>query len=239
MLCGGMYLCKIKEIDVQTVLYRMERNQTEVLANGSRTGMPIEISERKTLVPLSPELFYPVVSDEEYAMWEHWLPSSLVLNSTTHYAIRKELARLQAPEDVMTEYEWSQSMQLFEQYELRSPVRKDARDPLLLGKSEDGKRHRIALWGESLRPLTEIARLVQESLAVKARAEKRRLVIGLSGTTPSAALAFYSFYLIFHGQAFGIVGLLLAYIVSGCSWVPSLVHSPLNAQHDFLDRYRR
>ena len=108
---------------------------------------------------------------------------------------------------------------------------------MLLGKS-GGKWYRIALWGESLRPLTEIARLVQESLVIKARAEKQRLVIGLSGATPSIALAFYSFYLLCKGQASGIGVLLFALVAAGLSWTPSLVRSPLNAQHDFLDHYR-
>ena len=227
MCCGGMYLCKTKEVDVQTVLYRKER----------RKGILIETNVYKSVAPLPPELFYPVVTDEERAMWEHWLPSSVVFNSTTHYAISKELVRLQAPKDVFTEYQWSRDVEMFDEYEIRSPARKDARDPLLLGKS-GGKWHRIALWGESLLSLIEIAHLVQESLVVKARAEKRRLIVGLSGTTPSAALAFYFFYLLCQGQTSGIVGLLLALIVSGFSWALSLVYSPLNAQHDFLDRYR-
>ena len=57
---------------------------------------------------------------------------------------------------------------MFDAYEMRSPERKDDRDPLLLGRCE-GKWYRIALWGESLLPLKRISKLVQESLVIKAR----------------------------------------------------------------------
>ena len=227
---------------METMVYRKTEWPTggggpTIADNGSRTGMT-ETSGPDNTASLPPEIFYPVVTEEEHTMWEHWLPTSIVLSHTSHYAISKELERLQAPQSVMDEYQWSRDVEMFDEYEIRSPERKDARDPLFLGRSE-GKRHRIALWGESLLPLAEIARLVQESLVVKARVAKRQLIIGLSGTIPAALLALYSLYMLaWQNDSFGAAGILLALMVWGFSWAPSAIYTPENAQHDFLDHYR-
>jgi len=188
---------------------------------------------------LSPGLFYPQVTEAEMVTWTYWLPTSLqfdraLLLSPTE--VISTMARLQAPVEVVEEFHWAWKMDLFETYEIRTPVRQDARDPLLLGHV-GGQTYRLALWGESLRPLEQITALVQQSFEVRSRAAKRRLWFGIGGTLPGLALATWLGYLLWEGQAVG-AGLLLTFLFFFFAWLPMLVYTPENCQHDFLDRYR-
>ena len=188
---------------------------------------------------LSPELFYPLVTEQEMVTWMHWLPTSMVFDRALVFSpatVISTLTRLKAPPEVLEEFHWSWKMDLFEAYEVRTPVRRDARDPLLLGRV-GGQTYRLALWGESLRPLEEITSLVQQSLAIRARAAKRRVWLGIGGTIPGLALASWLSYLLWEGQPVG-TGLLLTFLLFFFAWLPMLVYTPENCQHDFLDRYR-
>jgi hypothetical protein len=190
--------------------------------------------------PLSPELFYPLVTEEEMVTWTHWLPTASVFERTRALSpsgVISTLTRLKAPPEVLEEFHWTWKMDLFEAYEVRTPVRRDARDPLLLGRL-GGQWYRLALWGESLLPLEEITALVQQSLAIRARAAKRRVWLGLGGTLPGLALVLWLGYLLWEGQPVG-TGLLLTFLIFFFAWLPMLVYTPENCQHDFLDRYRR
>lgn len=190
--------------------------------------------------PLSPELFYPLVTEPEMVTWTHWLPTSMVFDRTRVLSpaeVTRALSKLKAPPEVLEEFHWTWNMELFEAYEVRTPVRRDARDPLLLGRL--GKQwYRLALWGESLLPLEEITALVQQSLTLRARAARRRVWLGLGGTLPGLALISWLGYLLWDGQPVG-TGLLLTFLIFFFAWLPMLVYTPENCQHDFLDRYRR
>ena len=117
-------------------------------------------------------MFYPSVSEDELTMWTHWLPTAFVFKYRTQVsrqAFLNRLARLGAPQEVVEECQWAWNMELFEAYEVRTPERRDLRDPLVLGRIGT-QRYRIALWGESLRPLHEISALVQHSFSIRRRA---------------------------------------------------------------------
>jgi len=189
---------------------------------------------------LSPELFYPLVTEQEMVTWTHWLPTSIIFDRARLHSpveITKTLSKLKAPAEVLEEFHWTWNMALFEAYEVRTPVRRDARDPLLLGRLGN-QWYRLALWGESLLPLEEITALVQQSLTLRARAAKRRVWLGLGGTLPGLALIVWLGYLLWDGQPVG-TGLLLTFLIFFFAWLPMLVYTPENCQHDFLDRYRR
>jgi len=105
--------------------------------------------------PLSLDLFFPVVTEEEMITWTHWLPTCIVFDCASVHApadVISTLTQLKAPPEVLEEFHWSWKLGLFEAYEIRTPVRTDARDPLLLGRVGE-QRYRLALWGESLLPL--------------------------------------------------------------------------------------
>jgi hypothetical protein len=189
--------------------------------------------------PLSPALFYPLVTEQERVTWTHWLPTSIVferLPGLSPLEIITMLDRLKAPPEVLEEFHWTWKMDLFEAYEVRTPVRRDARDPLLLGRF-GGQWYRLALWGESIRPLEEMTALVQQSLALRAQAARRRLWFNLGCTLPGLALLLGGGYLWQEGRPVG-QGLLLASLLFFLAWLPMLGYTPDNCQHDFLDRYR-
>ena len=200
-------------------------------------GGPSAASETR---PLSPALFYPVVTEPEMVTWTHWLPTALVFERTGALSpaeMTQTLSSLQAPAAVLEEWDWSWTMDLFEAYAVRTPVRRDARDPLLLGRL-GGQWYRLALWGESVRPLEEITALVQQSLTIRARAAKRRRWLGGGGTLPGLVLLAWGGSLVWAGQPVG-TGLQCTWwiVFLACLW--RLMQTPENCQQDFLDRYRR
>jgi hypothetical protein len=194
--------------------------------------------EEKKTAPLSPELFYPPVSEEEMTVWGHWLPQSFLfdcmqLSFSGCLEVTSTLARLNAPSEVLEEFRWASSVDLFEAYEVRTPVRCDLQDPLLLGRLGN-QWYRLALWGESVLPLEQIATLVRQSLAIKARVSKKQKIVGSLGI--ASGIAFWAGCLYFH-NGMG-AGLLLLLVCTVWTWIPSVVYTPENAQHNFLDRYR-
>src|SRR5215471_1418283 len=230
---------------MEAMVYRKSApsSRTEALhacsTTGDRDSASVMASSLETS-SLSPALFYPVVTEQERGMWTHWLPTSLIFDrarTLSPSGVINALTRLKAPAEVLEEFHWTWKMDLFEAYEVRTPVRRDARDPLLLGRL-GGQWYRLALWGESLLPLEEIAALVQQSLTIRARAAKRRVWLGLGGTLPGLALVLWLGYLLWEGQPVG-TGLLLTFLIFFFAWLPMLVYTPENCQHDFLDRYRR
>jgi hypothetical protein len=205
--------------------------------DGRSAGIPGSAREGE---PLSPALFYPLVTAQEMTTWTYWLPTSIVFDRSllcSPTEVISTLTRLKAPPEVVEEFQWSWKLDVFDTYEVRTPVRRDFRDPVLLGCA-GGQTYRLALWGESLLPLEQMTALVQESFAVRARAAKRRVWWGLGGSLPGLALASWMGSLLWAGQDVG-AGLLVAFLFFLLAWLPLLVHTPENCQHDFLDRYRR
>jgi hypothetical protein len=203
----------------------------------SSTADTLDASERTG--PLSLELFFPVVTEEEMVTWTHWLPTSLTFNCTserTPVEVISTLTQLQAPPEVLEEFHWSWKLGLFESYEIRTPVRTDARDPLLLGRVGE-QRYRLALWGESLLPLEQITTLVQQSLDLRTRVEKRKGWMALSGALLGLAIGLLWAWLSPVVQPVGI-SFLFAFVGFFLAWLPLFLYTPENRQHDFLDRYR-
>lgn len=189
---------------------------------------------------LTPALFYPVVSEREAEMWRHWLPTTFVyLGSQPSFKqdVIGQLQQLQAPSEVIEEFQWASTLDLFEAYEIRTPERRDLRDPLLVGRY--GQRsYRLALWGESLRPLEEVSALVEHSLALRARVAKWRTVVVSTGTLLGAGLGLWLGSQSPMPGNFVEMSLMPALMVGMISWLPYLAYSPVRQQQDFLDRYR-
>ena len=203
-----------------------------------RSNASVPASAHETS-PLSPELFYPLVTEQERVTWTHWLPTSIVFDrarALSPSGVINALTRFKAPPEVLEEFHWTWNMDLFEAYEVRTPARRDARDPLLLGRL-GGQWYRLALWGESLLPLEEITALVQQSLALRTRVEKRKGWVALGGTLFGLAVGLLWAWLSPETQPVGI-SLLFAFVGFFLAWLPTFLYTPENRQHDFLDRYR-
>jgi len=171
-------------------------------------------------------------------MWTHWLPTEHSYNAAATYAIKTTLQKLNAPQEVIDEYEFAAKLG-FHEFAMRSPVRKDARDPLLLARM--GRVwYRIALWGESLLPLDQIGALVLESLEIRQSTARRWFWLRLGGGLGALAIALWSLHAIFmNTRTDAGLGFVVAWMLFCFTWVATLVHSADNAQHSFLDRYRR
>ena len=205
-------------------------------STSSTAGMPDAVRDTG---PLSVALFYPVVTEEEIVTWTHWLPTCMVFDCTSVHTpadVISTLTQLKAPPEVLEEFHWSWKLGLFESYEIRTPTRTDARDPLLLGCVGE-QRYRLALWGESLLPLEQITRLVHQSLALRTRVEKRKGWMALGGALVGIAMGLLWAWLSPVTQPIGI-SFLFAFVGFFLAWLPTFLYTPENRQHDFLDRYR-
>jgi len=188
-----------------------------------------------------PGLFYPRMSADELTMWTHWLPTAHTftrLSPTMPMRVMCTLTEFRAPLEVLEECHWSWQMNLFEAYELRTPQRRDLRDPLLIGR-QGRDRYRIALWGESLRPLDEVQEIVRQSLVIR-RQTTRWWMGGMAG----GPLVGMSLGLLMGNEPLSMGTLVetsLAYGLLGMifTWIPAQAYTPENRQQDFLDRYRR
>lgn len=227
---------------METIVYRKTEEQPWIqeLYASERTH---SIADTPNAVhetgPLSLDLFFPVVTEEEMVTWTHWLPTCLVFDCAsvhTHADVINTLTQLKAPPEVLEEFHWSWKFGLFESYEIRTPVRTDARDPLLLGRVGE-KRYRLALWGESLLPLEQITMLVQQSLALRTRVEKRKGWAALGGALFGLAIGSLWAWLARVPQPIG-TSFLFAFVGFFLAWLPAFLYTPENRQHDFLDRYR-
>jgi hypothetical protein len=229
---------------MQTVVYRKIDTSPwtkEIHASttaGSRSLADMPESAREAC-PLSAEVFYPVVTEQEMVTWTHWLPTAIVFERSRLFSpaeVISTLTKLNAPPEVLEEFHWSWKMDLFEAYEVRTPARRDMRDPLLLGRL-GGQSYRLALWGESLLPQEEITALVQRSLAIKARATRQRTWFTVGGTLLGFVLGLCLGYA--SGESHPLpMGVFFALLSFFFAWFPTFLYSPENRQHDFLDRYR-
>jgi len=227
---------------METIVYRKTEEQPwiqELLASERTNSIADTPNAIHETGPLSLDLFFPVVTEEEMVTWTHWLPTCLVFDCAsvhTHADVINTLTQLKAPPEVLEEFHWSWKLGLFESYEIRTPVRTDARDPLLLGRVGE-QRYRLALWGESLLPLEQITMLVQQSLALRTRVEKRKGWVALGGALFGLAIGSLWAWLAPVPQPIGI-SFLFAFIGFFLAWLPTFLYTPENRQHDFLDRYR-
>jgi hypothetical protein len=224
---------------MENVIYRkVDENATDPCTSGAVSGPSGSLASE--VQDWSPGTFYPPLAQEEMQVWQPWLPTTMVLRrkptSTLGGGVRA-LEKLDAPKEVIDEFTWSWNMELFDEYELMTPERRDWRDPLLLGRC-GSQRYRIALWGESLRPFDELADIVQRSLAVRARALKQRVLTVVGSTLAGGALGLWMASQAPPGDdqiatcfSFTVLGLIFSLMLS---WL----HSPERRQQDFLDRYR-
>ena len=230
---------------METVVYR-KRQRVPVVKETTgqdlsgvldQAELPEALQERGAL---QPEMFYPSVSEDELTMWTHWLPTVFVCKTGSQVSRRafgSRLMRLSAPAEVVEECQWAWKMDLFEAYELRTPERHDLRDPLVLGRVGT-QRYRIALWGESLRPLGEIKELVAHSLEIHRRATHWQLWTTVGGALLGLGLGLWAAtQLPYEGYQFGIT-IVSTILGSGIGGFPFQIYTPENRQQQFLDRYR-
>jgi len=189
---------------------------------------------------LQPDVFYPCITNGEWETWRYWLPTTLVFDRKSWRSptdIVHALTHLQAPPEVLEEFQWADKLEMFDTYEIRTPERRDLRDPLLLGRCGD-RRYRMALWGESLRPLDEITSLVQQSLVIRQRAATWRRWLITGGTLGGFAFGLWlGGQPTFEGDPFA-TGFLFGLLGLFFTVMPLLANTPENRQHTFLDRYR-
>jgi hypothetical protein len=180
------------------------------------------------------------MSEAELDVWTHWLPTVVRVgrgNREVPSVLARTLTALHAPPEVLEECRWSCALELFEAYEIRTPERRDLRDPLLIGQC-GGQRYRVALWGESLRPFAEITALVQESLVRRKRAARWRGLIAGGGALLGFALGLWlGSQPSLTGSGIG-AGLILAWISLFCTGIVTEAYAPETQQQRFLDRYR-
>ena len=230
---------------METVVYRQRPRAplgTET-ASPDTPGVPARAEPSKSFQEtgeLHPEMFYPSVSEDELTVWTHWLPTAFVFKYKTPVscqALLSRLARLGAPPEVVEECQWAWNMDLFEAYEVRTPERRDLRDPLVLGRIGT-RRYRIALWGESLRPLDEISALVQQSFSIRRRAAHWQLWTTAGGALLGLLLGLWAAAQTpYEGYQFGIA-IVSTILGSGIGGFPFQIYTPENRQQQFLDRYR-
>ncbi|MGE3539800.1 MAG: hypothetical protein AB7N91_20505 [Candidatus Tectimicrobiota bacterium] len=230
---------------METVVYRKTR--ISVPPQADQDGMWPEslptdrsASPWRTTGPLTADLFYPVVTGQEMVTWSHWLPTCLhFARSESHLSaeLTHTLQQLQAPAEVWEELRWACQLALFESYEIRTPVRNDQRDPLILG-CVGQQRYRLALWGESLLPLEQIQTLVQRSLDLRARARRYQACAAPLGGLIGLAIGWPLIALSPAPQVLPM-SLFFASLGACLAWLPTFVYTPENRQHDFLDHYRR
>jgi hypothetical protein len=190
---------------------------------------------------LQPATFYPCISEVELTMWNHWLPTTTVFECRSQYAriaFFNRLKQLNAPQEVVEECQWAWTMELFEAYELKTPERRDLRDPLVLGRLGT-QRYRMVLWGESLRPLEEIHELVQKSLTIRKRAAKWLLWSLSGGAAIGLTLGLWLAGQTPYGSDQLGVGLACMILGSLFMGLPFYIFTPENRQQHFLDRYRQ
>lgn len=228
---------------METVVYRKPQS-LKTAALSPIEAPPVEdtlvaLESWPASAALRPEVFYPSVSEAERDMWTHWLPTAHIYESVGQFAqspLGARLKQLKAPTDVMEECQWAWKLGMFEAFEVRTPERLHVRDPLVLG-CLGHQRYRLALWGESLRPLDEMQQLVQQSLAVRQRAARWRLWSTLSG----AALGLgFGLWVASQTPTLGDdVGISIMYVILGtCASLPFQLFTPEEKQQQFLDRYR-
>ena len=200
----------------------------------STAGTPDAVHETG---PLSLDLF-PVVTKEEMVTWTHWLPTCMVFDCASVHTpadVISTLTQLKAPPEVLEEFHWSWKLGLFESYEIRTPVRTDARPPVTWTRR--GATLPSGPLGESLLPLEQITTLVQQSLALRTRVEKRKGWTALGGALFGLAVGLLWAWLSPVTQPIGI-SFLFAFVGFFLAWLPTFLYTPENRQHDFLDRYR-
>ncbi len=191
--------------------------------------------------PLSPELPYPLVTEQEMGMWTHWLPSCFLFRGGAYVswkALHNRLTQFGAPPEVVEECRWAWERDLFESYEIRTPQRRDLRDPLVLGWI-GAQRSRIALWGESLLSLEEISALVAESLVIKKSATRWQMISKFGGALLGSVLGLVlAADAPLVGQQF-VAALTATILGASIGAFPYHIFTPENRQHLFLDSYRR
>jgi hypothetical protein len=228
---------------METMVYRkseVNASPRSLPMNASAVTPNVDAAVAAQETPLfSPGYFYPVITEQEMVTWTHWLPTSIVFHRHRMYSpteILRALSSLHAPGEVIEEFHWSWKLELFDTYEVRTPVRRDSRDPLLIG-CVGGKQYRIVLWGESLLPLERITELVQQSLEIKARAITWRTWLLLSGTFIGFLFGTWVGASSLDGQPMS-TAFLFALLGFFAVWLPTFLYTPENRQHNFLDRYR-
>src|SRR5215467_13354651 len=111
---------------MESVLYRQSVKNVEIEALHTSSACDEQTTGVHAAVhktgPLSPALFYPAVTAQEMVTWTHWLPTAIVFDRVqlqSPLEVLSTLKRLQAPPEVVKEFQWAWKLDLFEEYEVR------------------------------------------------------------------------------------------------------------------------
>jgi hypothetical protein len=108
--------------------------------------------ELSHLERLSPDYFYPSIDAKTWEIWAWYLP-------TAHWGIALQEYHFDLiPLEVLTEWQFAKSLDLFDAYWIRTPKTRKT-DPILLGWRY-GVPYLLARWGESLLPWETIQKIV-------------------------------------------------------------------------------
>jgi hypothetical protein len=191
------------------------------------------------VTPVHPEIGYPVISEEEMAIWALWLPTTLTYHRTSHWfssQLMSTLMQLKAPQDVLEACRWACKMDFFETYEIKIREHQDRTTPLLIGQ-QGGKRYRIALWGEKVRPFAEIRTIVETSAGLRECTARGYHWIIACGMLLGLGLGLWlASQPSFAGDP-SRLSLSLALLGLSSTWLYTRPYTPEQRQQTFLDRY--
>lgn len=128
--------------------------------------------------PLGPATFYPAINEEEMRIWSKWLPASYVSEPSKIQERKIESYKFDTiPEGVLNEWQLAKSLDLFEEFEIRTPERQ-IQDPILIGWNNKIP-YLIARWGESLIPFEEIKKSIFKDEDSEKFTENLSVAVGL------------------------------------------------------------
>jgi hypothetical protein len=190
---------------------------------------------------LHPEIFYPLISEDEMAVWTLWLPTTLTYHRDSHWfpsQLISALMQLKAPQDVLETCKWACKMDFFETFEIKTRKHQDRTAPLLIGQ-KNGKHYRIARWGDNMRPFAEIRTIVASSRTLKERTTWGHHCLIACGTLLGLGLGWWlASQPSFIGNP-GQLSLSLALLGLSSTWLYTRANTPEQRQQTFLNRFHR
>ena len=143
------------------------------------------------------EMLYVPISKEQMKIWKVWLPTRYTEKRFSEYSFD------QIPQEALEELTWCKRLSLFDTFEIRTPEKEKAQDPVLIAWLVDIP-YLIARWGESLMPFKKIEEIVKKSEMIRKR-ENYVLRLVLCLTVILALLFFWFLPQIFGVEKSGIV----------------------------------
>ena len=193
----------------------------------------------EAVTELHPEIFYPLISEEEMTVWTLWLPATLTYHRSSHWfpsPLISALMQLKAPQDILETCRWACNMDFFETFAIKTRKHQGKTASLLIGQ-KDGKSYRIARWGNNVRPFAEIRTIVASSRILKDRTTWRHHCLIACGTLLGLGLGgWLASQPLFVGNP-SHLSLSLALLGLSSTWLYTRAYTPEQRQQAFLNRF--